>query len=116
MFSKYHIFYYRVVDIHTDKGLVELKNPKEEGPESIKSFTFDAVYDWKYVLFIYIFFWNIFEIYNFLFSQSSTTEELYEETVWPLVKSVLEGFNGTIFAYGQTGTGKTYTMEGKHFK
>jgi kinesin family protein 3/17 len=25
---------------------------------------------------------------------------------------VLEGFNGTIFAYGQTGTGKTFTMEG----
>ena len=27
--------------------------------------------------------------------------------------SVLDGFNGTIFAYGQTGTGKTFTMEGK---
>jgi kinesin family protein 3/17 len=25
---------------------------------------------------------------------------------------VLEGYNGTIFAYGQTGTGKTHTMEG----
>jgi hypothetical protein len=25
----------------------------------------------------------------------------------------LEGYNGTIFAYGQTGTGKTHTMEGK---
>ena len=29
-----------------------------------------------------------------------------------LVNSVLGGFNGTIFAYGQTGTGKTFTMEG----
>jgi kinesin family protein 3/17 len=26
--------------------------------------------------------------------------------------SVLEGYNGTVFAYGQTGTGKTWTMEG----
>jgi hypothetical protein len=37
---------------------------------------------------------------------------LYEETFYPLVESVLNGFNGTIFAYGQTGTGKTFTMEG----
>lgn len=29
-----------------------------------------------------------------------------------MVNSVLDGFNGTIFAYGQTGTGKTFTMEG----
>ncbi len=29
------------------------------------------------------------------------------------MESVLEGYNGTIFAYGQTGTGKTFTMEGK---
>lgn len=30
----------------------------------------------------------------------------------PIVSNVLEGYNGTIFAYGQTGTGKTFTMEG----
>lgn len=29
-----------------------------------------------------------------------------------MVNEVLDGFNCTIFAYGQTGTGKTYTMEG----
>ena len=29
------------------------------------------------------------------------------------MESTLEGYNGTIFAYGQTGTGKTFTMEGK---
>ena len=37
---------------------------------------------------------------------------MYAETFAPLVDAVLDGFNGTIFAYGQTGTGKTYTMEG----
>lgn len=46
------------------------------------------------------------------FSHSSKQLELYDETFRPLVDSVLNGFNGTIFAYGQTGTGKTYTMEG----
>ena len=29
-----------------------------------------------------------------------------------IVNNVLEGYNGTIFAYGQTGTGKTFTIEG----
>nr|prf kinesin-related protein [Strongylocentrotus purpuratus] len=38
--------------------------------------------------------------------------DLYDETFRSLVESVLQGFNGTIFAYGQTGTGKTFTMEG----
>lgn len=45
---------------------------------------------------------------------SSKQQELYDETFRPLVDSVLDGFNGTIFAYGQTGTGKTFTMEGYH--
>lgn len=44
---------------------------------------------------------------------SSLQRDLYDETFRSLVDSVLNGFNGTIFAYGQTGTGKTYTMEGK---
>jgi len=43
---------------------------------------------------------------------SSKQKDVYEQTARPLVDSVLEGFNGTIFAYGQTGTGKTFTMEG----
>jgi kinesin family protein 3/17 len=47
-----------------------------------------------------------------IFLFSSSQDDIYEETVRSLVTSVLDGFNGTIFAYGQTGTGKTYTMEG----
>lgn len=43
---------------------------------------------------------------------SSTQQNIYDEVVRPLVSSVLEGFNGCVFAYGQTGTGKTFTMEG----
>ncbi|CAK9323030.1 unnamed protein product [Citrullus colocynthis] len=48
-----------------------------------------------------------------VFGPSAKQKELYEQAVVPIVNEVLEGFNCTIFAYGQTGTGKTYTMEGE---
>ncbi|XP_034947079.1 kinesin-like protein KIF3B [Chelonus insularis] len=80
----------RVVDVSPARGVVEIRNPREDpSKDNVKTFTFDAVYDWH-----------------------SSQQDIYEETVRPLVSSVLDGFNGTIFAYGQTGTGKTYTMEG----
>jgi hypothetical protein len=44
---------------------------------------------------------------------SSKQEPIYRETASPIVEFVLEGYNGTIFAYGQTGTGKTHTIEGR---
>lgn len=47
-----------------------------------------------------------------VFGPDSGQERLYNQAVSPIVEEVLEGFNCTIFAYGQTGTGKTYTMEG----
>uniref|UniRef100_A0A2I3GHM7 Kinesin-like protein n=1 Tax=Nomascus leucogenys TaxID=61853 RepID=A0A2I3GHM7_NOMLE len=81
--------YDKVVDVDVKLGQVSVKNPKGTAHEMPKTFTFDAVYDWNAKQF-----------------------ELYDETFRPLVDSVLQGFNGTIFAYGQTGTGKTYTMEG----
>ncbi|SCV70369.1 BQ2448_1763 [Microbotryum intermedium] len=37
---------------------------------------------------------------------------LYNDVAKPILDQVLQGYNCTIFAYGQTGTGKTYTMEG----
>ena len=37
--------------------------------------------------------------------------DVYNRVARPIVSNVLEGYNGTIFAYGQTGTGKTFTME-----
>nr|VDD15046.1 unnamed protein product [Brassica rapa] len=48
-----------------------------------------------------------------VFGPSAKQKELYDQAVVPIVNEVLEGFNCTIFAYGQTGTGKTYTMEGE---
>jgi kinesin family protein 11 len=37
---------------------------------------------------------------------------VYKSIVHPLIEEVLAGYNCTVFAYGQTGTGKTFTMEG----
>jgi len=47
-----------------------------------------------------------------IFSPDSAQEEVFEIAAKPIIESVLEGFNGTIFAYGQTSSGKTYTMMG----
>ncbi|XP_004525197.1 kinesin-like protein KIF3A [Ceratitis capitata] len=47
-----------------------------------------------------------------VFCSDSNQLDLYVDTARPIVEKVLEGYNGTIFAYGQTGTGKTYTMSG----
>eukprot|EP00501_MAST-03F_sp_TOSAG23-6_P001017 GSMAST32.ASY1.ANO1.1057.1 assembled CDS len=52
--------------------------------------------------------------YDNVFGQYATQKEVYEQTVQPLVEEVLDGFNCTVFAYGQTGTGKTFTMEAKN--
>ncbi|XP_069380276.1 kinesin-like protein KIF3B isoform X2 [Paralichthys olivaceus] len=79
-----------VVSVNVKLGQITVRNPKEASASSpAKVLTFDSVYDWD-----------------------SKQIDLYDKTFRPLVDSVLLGFNGTIFAYGQTGTGKTYTMEG----
>ncbi|CAD6252972.1 unnamed protein product [Miscanthus lutarioriparius] len=46
-----------------------------------------------------------------VFGQESTQEDVFQE-VKPILRSALDGHNVCILAYGQTGTGKTYTMEG----
>ncbi|XP_061602756.1 kinesin-like protein KIF3B [Cololabis saira] len=79
----------RIVEMDLRLGQVILRNPRAPSSEPLKTFTFDAVYD-----------------------ANSKQRDLYDESVRPLIDSVLAGFNGTIFAYGQTGTGKTYTMQG----
>ncbi|XP_072945676.1 kinesin-like protein Klp68D isoform X2 [Epargyreus clarus] len=75
----------QVVKVWPERGAVQVYNPKGQD----KLFTYDAAYDC-----------------------SADTQTMYDEMVRPLVASVLDGFNGCVFAYGQTGTGKTHTMEG----
>lgn len=43
---------------------------------------------------------------------AATAASLYDEQVSPLVQSLFDGFNATVFAYGQTAAGKSYTMSG----
>ena len=50
--------------------------------------------------------------FDHIFDMDSTQEEVYKIAAVPAVESLVSGYNSTIFAYGQTGTGKTYTMEG----
>lgn len=47
-----------------------------------------------------------------VFDMESTQKEVYDVAAKPIIDSVLDGFNGTIFAYGQTSSGKTHTMSG----
>lgn len=43
-------------------------------------------------------------------SEFASQKRVYEVVAKPVVESVLEGYNGTVMAYGQTGTGKTFTL------
>lgn len=47
-----------------------------------------------------------------VFRPGSTQAEVYDYAAKPVVEDVLKGYNGTIFAYGQTSSGKTHTMAG----
>ncbi|KAJ5224990.1 hypothetical protein N7468_006215 [Penicillium chermesinum] len=47
-----------------------------------------------------------------VFSPAADQTTVFNESVLPVVNEMLAGYNCTIFAYGQTGTGKTYTMSG----
>ena len=87
-FSKKEVADERKCVVGCEGGLsITLTNPSSDNDK--KGFTFDAVYD-----------------------ENSTQRAVYDETAYPLVESVLKGYNGTIFAYGQTGCGKTHTMQG----
>ncbi len=47
-----------------------------------------------------------------VFQETATQEEVFESVSKNIIDSFLEGYNGTVFAYGQTSSGKTHTIEG----
>ncbi len=63
-----------IVSMDASCGQVSLAKPDSDDPP--KSFTFDGVYDME-----------------------SNTKQIYEDLVFSIIESVLEGYNGTVFAY-----------------
>lgn len=51
-------------------------------------------------------------MFDKVFTPKASQEKVYSDSAKDIVKDVLGGYNGTIFAYGQTSSGKTHTMEG----
>ena len=77
-----------VVEINPKANDIFVSKPGAD--EAPKQFTFDACFDWRV-----------------------RQVDIYDSCAANIIENVLEGYNGTIFAYGQTGTGKTHTMTGK---
>ncbi len=65
-----------IVQIDLNSACVNITDPS--APETPKKFTFDSAFDWN-----------------------CTQRQVYNSTARPIVESVLNGYNGTIFAYGQ---------------
>ena len=51
-------------------------------------------------------------VYDYILPPDTTQEQMYEKVAKKTINDFTEGYNGTIFAYGQSGSGKTYSMLG----
>ena len=78
-----------ILQVFREENSISINKRGSNNRNAMKNFTYDAVYP-----------------------HQISQQTIYEESAFHLVESVAEGFNGTIFAYGQTGCGKTYTMMG----
>lgn len=54
----------------------------------------------------------LLNILDKVYDENTKTTDVYDDVAKPIVEAAAAGFNGTIFAYGQTSSGKTYTMTG----
>lgn len=55
-------------------------------------------------------------MYDYIFGEHASQDEVYHTTTSPLIKDVLKGLSAAVFAYGSTGSGKTHTMLGPNPK
>uniref|UniRef100_A0A3Q1JBH1 Kinesin-like protein n=1 Tax=Anabas testudineus TaxID=64144 RepID=A0A3Q1JBH1_ANATE len=81
---------YGVVDCDQNRKEVTVKTGGVNDKASRKMYTFDMV-----------------------FGPAAKQIDVYRSVVCPILDEVIMGYNCTVFAYGQTGTGKTFTMEGE---
>lgn len=51
--------------------------------------------------------------FDAVYNNTFTQRDIFLQEVQPLADAVLQGYNATVFAYGQSGSGKTHTMTGK---
>jgi kinesin family protein 3/17 len=68
--------------VNEASGSIDVQAPHNAHDDASKAYTFDHV-----------------------FGPNSKQVDIYNLVARPIVEAVLEGYNGTIFAYGQTGTG-----------
>ncbi|KAK4821686.1 hypothetical protein QYF61_027388 [Mycteria americana] len=81
---------YAVVDCDQARKEVSVRTGGVTDKTSRKTYTFDMV-----------------------FGAQAKQIDVYRSVVCPILDEVIMGYNCTVFAYGQTGTGKTFTMEGE---
>ncbi|XP_067466910.1 kinesin-like protein KIF11 isoform X2 [Thunnus thynnus] len=81
---------YGVIDCDSNRKEVLVRTGGVNDKASRKTYTFDMV-----------------------FGPAAKQIEVYRSVVCPILNEVIMGYNCTVFAYGQTGTGKTFTMEGE---
>ena len=80
---------FQCVKVESSRNEILLSKGPDATADQDKSFLFDEVID-----------------------PQSSQQSVYETSAFQLIESVMEGYNGTVLAYGQTSSGKTFTMMG----
>lgn len=80
---------FQCIKVNSSRNEILLSKGPDSTPDETKSFCYDEVID-----------------------PQATQQSVYESGAFQLIESLMEGYNGTIFAYGQTSSGKTHTMMG----
>lgn len=89
---------FEIIEI-LDGKVVVLLDPSLDAPKPEEAFRVNRTKEKQYA-------------FDFAFDKNVSQQEVYQKTTGFLLEGVVSGFNATVFAYGSTGAGKTYTMLG----